>query len=212
MRSKAWARVPRPRHRKAPCAKLVFKRKIEADGEVKRYKCRFGGQGFRQLPGLDYNESYAPTPTPASTRVLPAEAAMGDLELLYTTSTKRSFHPSSGGGGDMQYIHLPDTFLDFPVAVGKLNRSLHGIVQPSRNWNSLLTTELNKKGLEQPMSNPCVLRVLGKDGELEIIVVVHVDDLVVKSRSPETFRLFSIKDLGRSSITWVTTLRGTDIK
>lgn len=82
------------------------------------------------------------------------------------------------------------------MAVGKLNRSLHGIVQRSRNWNSLLTTELDTKGLEQSMSDPCILRVLGKDGELRTIVVVHVDDPMVESRSPETFRQFSIKDLG----------------
>lgn len=54
-----------------------------------------------------------------------------------------------------------------------------------RKRRRLLASKLKEKGVEHSMADPCVLRKLDEDGELETIVVVYVDDLLVGGRSAE---------------------------
>lgn len=64
-----------PKHPTVIGMKMVFNRKVGADGEVERCNFRFVAQISRQVSGLKYNESYAPTPEAASTMMLQAKAA-----------------------------------------------------------------------------------------------------------------------------------------
>jgi hypothetical protein len=52
---------------------LVFKVKHNQDGSI--------AKGYSQRPGLDYNESFAPTFRPATLRIIMALSAVEDLEL-----------------------------------------------------------------------------------------------------------------------------------
>lgn len=78
------------------------------------------------------------------------------------------------------HIELPEKYQDFPGAVGKLNRSSYGLVQASRNWNAKLKEALMDIGFEQSMVVPCLLRNF-KNDELEILAVVHEDDILAGS-------------------------------
>lgn len=40
--------------------KLIFSRKRNSDGESVRYKARLVCKEFSQIPGVDFNETYAP--------------------------------------------------------------------------------------------------------------------------------------------------------
>jgi hypothetical protein len=55
-------------------SRLVFKKKMK-NGVVERYKVRWVAQGFRQIQGVDYFETFAPTVKPASLRASLAIAA-----------------------------------------------------------------------------------------------------------------------------------------
>lgn len=77
---------------------VVFKRKVDSAGEVK-YKCRFVAQGFRQVPGLDHTEKYAPAPAGASTdasgdrsKLLKAQMFVGrptvDRSVVWTAASQ----------------------------------------------------------------------------------------------------------------------------
>ena len=44
--------------------------KHNADGSIERFKARIVAKGYSQHPGLDYNESFAPTFRPATLRII----------------------------------------------------------------------------------------------------------------------------------------------
>ncbi|CAM9476071.1 unnamed protein product [Choristocarpus tenellus] len=67
---------------------MVFTRKMDAKGEVKRYKARLVVQGFRQRKGEDYLESFSPTPTHASLHMLLALAAKMNYGLIHSDGKK----------------------------------------------------------------------------------------------------------------------------
>ncbi|KAI1006704.1 hypothetical protein K3495_g1518 [Podosphaera aphanis] len=50
--------------------KWIFKKKFLADGSVDKWKSRFTAKGFAQRPGIDYQETFAPTPRPEIGRIM----------------------------------------------------------------------------------------------------------------------------------------------
>jgi hypothetical protein len=56
-----WELVKLPPGRKAIGSKWVFKVKRNANGSVVHYKACLVAQGFSQRPGIDFNETFAPT-------------------------------------------------------------------------------------------------------------------------------------------------------
>ena len=55
-----WELVEPPPNRRIIGSKCIFKRKVDADGEVERYKARLVAQGCTQRFGLDYEETFSP--------------------------------------------------------------------------------------------------------------------------------------------------------
>ncbi|CAN0382385.1 unnamed protein product, partial [Discosporangium mesarthrocarpum] len=52
IKSNMWTQA-HPKDRKVVGTKTVLNRKVDADEEVERYKCKLVAQGFRQVEGLD---------------------------------------------------------------------------------------------------------------------------------------------------------------
>ena len=58
--NKVWTLVDLPDDRRAIEIKWIFKRKTDADSSVTIYKARIVAKGFRQVQGVDYDETFSP--------------------------------------------------------------------------------------------------------------------------------------------------------
>ena len=58
----------------------MFKVKYNFDGSIERYKARLVAQGFSQVHGIDYTETFLPTIRRESLKIFLAIAAM--LEMI----------------------------------------------------------------------------------------------------------------------------------
>ncbi|CAB4042840.1 Hypothetical predicted protein [Paramuricea clavata] len=67
--------------------------------------------------------------------------------------------------------------------VCKLNKSLYGLKQSSRCWNSVLDEHLKPIGFTQTESDPCIY-VKEEDGDI-FVVAIHVDDIILAGKTDE---------------------------
>ena len=61
--------------------KWVFKKKTDMDGKAQTYKARLVAKGFKQVHGIDYDETFSPVAMLKSIRILLAIAAYYDYEI-----------------------------------------------------------------------------------------------------------------------------------
>ncbi|KAK8583782.1 hypothetical protein V6N13_109180 [Hibiscus sabdariffa] len=79
--NQVWTLVEPPEGIKPIGCKWVFKKKTDMDGNVQTYKGRLVAKGFRQIHGVDYDETFSPVAMFKSIRILLAIAAFHDYEI-----------------------------------------------------------------------------------------------------------------------------------
>ena len=79
--NKVWTLMDLPDDRQAIENKWIFKKKTDADGNVTIYKARLVAKGFRQVQGVDYDETFSPVAMLKSVRIMLAIAAFYDYEI-----------------------------------------------------------------------------------------------------------------------------------
>ena len=80
-KNKVWTLVDLPDDRQAMENKWIFKRKTDTDSIVTIYKARIVAKGFRQVQGVDYDETFSPVAMLKSIRIMLAIAAFHDYEI-----------------------------------------------------------------------------------------------------------------------------------
>lgn len=185
-RSGTWEPVLRSEapstHKVLPC-KVVWKLKRKPDGSVDRYKARIVVGGHRQKAGVDYNldEIFAPTLTHTALRAVISHAGAHGWHI-HSCDVKGAF--LYGNLKELVYMEvpptLPNTDKDGNEVVLRLRRSLYGLHQAPKVWETLLSQTMDKLGFTRFKSDPCVY---GKDIRTEhaIVIGVFVDDVVVAS-------------------------------
>ena len=68
--NKVWTLVDLPDERQAIENKRIFKKKTDTDGNVTVYKARLVAKGFRQVQGVDYDETFSPLAMLKSIRIM----------------------------------------------------------------------------------------------------------------------------------------------
>ena len=85
--------VPMPSDKHVLGCMPIFSKKHNQFGEVERYKCRIVALGNKQIPGLEYHDTYAPVDKTSVRLFLTLSAALGlkitqfDVRLTFSTVT-----------------------------------------------------------------------------------------------------------------------------
>ena len=114
--NQVWNLVDLPDgHRTIEC-KWIYKKKIDMDGNVHIYKARLVAKGFRQVQGVDYEETFSPVVMLKSIRIILAIAAYFDYEI-WQMDVKTAF--LNGNLAEDVYMMQPEGFFD-PKNAGKV--------------------------------------------------------------------------------------------
>ena len=79
--NKVWTLVDPHEGVKPIECKWVFKKKTNMDGNLQTYKARLVAKGFKQIHGIDYDETFSLVAMIKSIRILLAIAAYYDYEI-----------------------------------------------------------------------------------------------------------------------------------
>ncbi|KAK1678745.1 hypothetical protein QYE76_039593, partial [Lolium multiflorum] len=135
-RNKVWTLVEKPKGcRNVIGTKWIFKNKQDEFGNVVRNKARLVAQGFSQVEGIDFGETYAPVARLESIRILLAYASHHNFKLQQM-DVKSAF--LNGPLHEEVYVKQPPGFedLNFPNHVYKLDKALYGLKQAPRACGS----------------------------------------------------------------------------
>jgi len=69
-KNEAWSLVELTAIRKPIESKWVFKKKMNAEGKVEKYKSRLVAKGYSQVSGIDFGDIFSPIAKVASIRLL----------------------------------------------------------------------------------------------------------------------------------------------
>jgi hypothetical protein len=145
IRNDVWTLVPRPQEQNVIGTKWIFKNKSDAHGTVVCNKARLVAQGYTQVEGVDFDETFAPVARLESIRILLSVSSYLQIKL-YQMDVKSAF--LNGILKEEVYVEQPKGFEDhqFPNHVYKLKRALYGLKQAPRAWYERLTTYLLDQG------------------------------------------------------------------
>ncbi|CAI7903713.1 unnamed protein product, partial [Closterium sp. NIES-54] len=140
------------------------------------FKVRYVARGFSQRQGVDYFQTFSPTPKMTTLRVLLHVAAQRDYELhsldFSTAFLQGSLHEEI-------WLRCPPGFTgSFPPGTQwSLRRPVYGLRQAPREWHDTLRTTLAALGFAPSTADPSLF--LRTDTSLPpFYVLVYVDDLV----------------------------------
>ncbi|MCH79544.1 gag-protease polyprotein [Trifolium medium] len=186
-RSEVWDLVPRPDGVNVIGTKWVYRNKSDENGIVTRNKARLVAQGYTQVEGLDFDETFAPVARLESIRLLLGISCILKFKL-YQMDVKSAF--LNGYLQEEVYVEQPKGFIDptFPDHVYKLKKALYGLKQPPMAWYERLTNFLVSQGYRKG-GNDKTLFVKEEKGEL-MIAQIYVDDIVFGGMSQEMVQHF----------------------
>ena len=172
-----WELVKRPDPRKHNIigTKWIYRNKQDENGLVVRNKARLVAQGYTQVEGIDFDETFAPVARLEAIRILLAYANHHDI-TLYQMDVKSAF--LNGKLEEEVYVAQPPGFEDpkNPDKVFRLNKALYGLKQAPRAWYDTLKEFFVKNGFTPGSLDP-TLFTKSYDGEL-FVCQIYVDDII----------------------------------
>ncbi|KAL4285046.1 hypothetical protein GQ457_16G030870 [Hibiscus cannabinus] len=197
-----WSVVPLPAGKKPIDCKWVYRIKRKADGSIDRYKARLVAKGFTQIEGVDYVDTFSPVAKLTSFKLLLALAAVHDWHLLQLDVNNAFLN---GMLNEEVYMKIPlgyATNVSGDNLVCKLNKSIYGLKQASRQWFCAFSQVVLQFGFSQsPHEHSLFIK---GSGDTLVALLVYVDDIILAGKDlkllaeVQTFLQthFKLKDLG----------------
>ena len=126
-------------------SKWIFTVKTDSMGNVVCYKARLVAGGHRQIEGIDFTETFSPTVSWNSVRLFLALTVTNNLIPLQLDIDMAYLYRDIEPGVTIfmrppQGVQLPER------CVYRLKKSLYGLKQACRIWNSLIDEKLRAVG------------------------------------------------------------------
>ena len=200
-----WELLELPEGSKALPCMWIFKRKLDAAGNIERYKARLVVKGFLQREGIDYNEVYAPTSKHTTLRALLAKVASENLEL-HQLDVKTAF--LNGELEETIYMKQPPGYEEgSPTTVCLLRKALYGLKQAPRAWHTKLKAELENLGFVASDTDPGLFTMAHPTAGT-VFILVYVDDMLLAGSNDKVLdgietalkKKFDVHDKGDASV------------
>jgi hypothetical protein len=160
----------------------VFKKKLNVEGKVEKYKAWLVAEGYSQVEGIDFGEIFFPVSKLNSIRFLLLVIIRFDFEVEYMDVKIPFLH------GDLEeeiYMEHPKGFVvkGKKELVRKLRNSLYGLKKSPRMWYQKFDTYMLGLVFTRSKVDHCVYFKL--IGDHIIYFVLYVDDMLLIGNDKE---------------------------
>jgi hypothetical protein len=191
-----------PKGQKVITGRWVYTKKFTAEGELDKHKARYVAQGFRQVEGVDYSQTYAPTSQRTTLRAMLSEVAKHDMDLRQL-DVKTAFLQSELE--EEVYVHAPAGF-ETPGYAYRIRKALYGLKQAPRAWYAKLRQTLESLGFVASKADQGLYILESTEGR--VLLLTYVDDLLIASTNTaflehliaQLMGMLDIRDLGEASL------------
>ena len=164
--------------------RFIFKIKRNADGSLERYKVRLVCKGYKQIYGVHYTNTFAPTINPATFNCVLIISSNLHMNI-YHLDVSAAF--LNGDCKFENYIRLPEHFKFEGSEYALMLKNIYGTKDAALTWyeeqHSFLTASY--PFLIRSIADPCFYSFFSP--KLSIMLIVSVDDYAVSTTSHEWY-------------------------
>jgi hypothetical protein len=174
-RNQVWTLVDPLRDVNVIGTKWVFKNKHGEDSEIVRNKAHLVAQGFSQVEGLDFGETFTPVARLEAISILLACATSKGFKL-YQIDVNNAF--LNGVIQEEVYVRKPPCFENpkYPYIVYKLLKALYGFKQAPQAWYARLKMFLLEHGYVMGSVDKSLFTL--NHGTDFLLVQIYGDDII----------------------------------
>ena len=179
---KVWETIKKedvPMERRTIKCKWIFK--IKRNGV---FRARLVACGYSQIPGVDFNESFAPVINDVSFRVMLIAKLMWGLQASIIDVETAFLH---GDLSEEIYMNIPEGMSKGQDHCLLLKKTIYGLVQSAREFYKKLLQVLKELGFTENKSDPCLLSKWNDGGV--VLIGIYVDDCLVIGKESQISRL-----------------------
>ena len=171
-----WELTSLPQGKKTIGVKWVYKTKLQPDGQVDRLKARLVVKGYKQKPGIDYYEVFAPVARLDTIRLVIALAAQKKWQI-HQMDVKSAF--LNGSLEEEVFVDQPVGYVKegYENKVLRLKKALYGLKQAPRAWYTRIDSYFQENGFLKCPYEP-TLYIKSDSHDHMLIVCLYVDDLI----------------------------------
>ena len=200
-----WELESLPKGWKAVSCHWTYTIKADPEGEITRYKAQLCVQGYLQIPGIDFNDTYAPTVH------LDTLCALFHLVASHGWYWGQDDATGTFLNSDLTkviYMQQPEGYNDGTSCVMWLIHSLYRLKQAAHYWNKHMDWELTVKiDFSQIPSDAAVYVCKHTNGNI-VILAIHVDNVMsfgntITSLQHACLQLHKVFDMTEENPNWV---------